>query len=59
MPEELDSELLSDLVRLDIKQPVSPNYSQLDLILLPLKVVLTLLLEICTRMTGDGIFMIP
>jgi len=27
------SELLSDLVKLDIKQPVSLNYSQLDLTL--------------------------
>jgi len=52
------SELLSDLVKLDIKQPVSLNYSQLDLTLLPLKVVLMLLLVTCTKMTGDGIFMI-
>jgi hypothetical protein len=52
------SELLLDLVKLDIKQPVSLNYSRLDLILSLLKVVLMLLLEICTRMTGDGIFTI-
>jgi hypothetical protein len=52
------SELLLDLVKLDIKQPVFLNYSQLDPTLLPLKEVLMLLLETCTRMTGDGIFMI-
>ena len=56
---ELVSELLLDLVKLDIKQPVYLNYSQLDLILSLLKVVLMPLSEICTRMTGDGIFMIP
>ena len=54
----LVSELLSDLVKQDIKQPVSLNYSQLDPTLLLLKEVLMLLLEICMRMTGDGIFMI-
>ena len=52
------SELLLDLVKLDIKQPVSLNYSQLDPTLLPPKEVLMLLLETCTKMTGDGIFMI-
>ena len=54
----LVSELLSDLVKQDIKQPVSPNCSQLDLTLLPLKEVSMLLLETCMRMTGDGISMI-
>jgi hypothetical protein len=59
VPVELVSELLSDFQKLDIKQPVSLNYSQLDLILSLLKVVLMLLLETCTMMTGDGISTIP
>jgi hypothetical protein len=58
VPVELVSELLSDFQKLDIKQPVSLNYSQLDPTLLLLKEVLMLLLETCMRMTGDGIFMI-
>ena len=56
---ELVSELLSDSVKLDTKQPVSLNYSQPDLTLLLPKVVLMLLLVTCTRMTGDGISTIP
>jgi hypothetical protein len=57
--EELVSELLSDFPKLDIKQPVFLNYSQLDPTLSLLKVVLMLLLETCTTMTGDGISTIP
>lgn len=56
---ELVSELLSDSVKLDTKQPVSLNYSQPDLTLLLPKEVLMLLLVTCTRMTGDGISTIP
>jgi len=54
----LGLELLLVLVKLDTKQHVFQNYSQLDLILLLPKEVLTLLLVICMLMTGDGISMI-
>ena len=57
--EEQDLELLSVYLKLDSRLLAFQSYSQLDLILLPLRVVLTPLWVTCMRMTGDGIFMIP
>ena len=56
--EELDSEQLSVFQKLDLKQLVSLNYSQQDHTQLLHREVLTLPSVTCTRMTGDGIFMI-
>ena len=51
-------ELLSDYPRLVSRQLVSQSFSQLDHILSLPKVELTLLLETCIMMTGDGTSMI-
>ena len=56
--EEQVSEQLSVSLKLDSKLPVSPNFSQLDLILLPPREVLMLPSVTCIRMIGDGISMI-
>ena len=53
----LDLELHSVSPRLDSRQLAFLNSSQLDHILLRPKEESTLHLEICTMMTGDGIFM--
>ena len=45
-------------LRKALKLPVSQNYSLQDLTLLPLKVVLMLLSEICMKILGNGTFMI-
>ena len=51
-------ELLSDYPKLASRLLVSQSFSQLDHILLLLKVELTLPLETCIMMTGDGTSMI-
>lgn len=57
-PVAQDLELPLVSLRLDLRQLVSQNCSQLDHIPLQLKEESTLHLEICIMMTGDGIFMI-